>query len=423
MTELLVLIGEKIISLFVGVIITIAGVFSINTDMSSTRIVYTPDISLKEQKRTALFGESFTMQATSTEPKNGVLKSNTDGLAPEVEKDEKGSIGTEESVYADSFSTIIKKTQELVADTSRTMRDISAYNEAPLIDADKLNTLIRPAVVNLYCTARANGDMEPISGSGVLIDSRGIILTNAHVAQYFLLDTDGNGIVSCVVRVAGSYSKVYRAQPLYISSEWIRENTGVITGQKDGGTGENDYGFLIITGPVSDAESRPDAFVSILPELSEHEIQKDSYALLASYPAELLGGVSVNRDLSLLSSIGEITGFLTFNGVPSENLDAIEVSGNILSQRGSSGGALISLRTGKLIGIISVSSKGDTTESRILRAITPSHINRALALEAGVGLPSVISGDIFEASGVFLSGTGKELREILLDAIFGGSGI
>ena len=28
---------------------------------------------------------------------------------------------------------------------------------------------------------------NPISGSGVIVDSRGVVLTNAHVGQFFLL--------------------------------------------------------------------------------------------------------------------------------------------------------------------------------------------------------------------------------------------
>src|SRR3989344_1157804 len=51
---------------------------------------------------------------------------------------------------------------------------------------DVINERARPTLVNILCGARS-GTFRPISASGVIIDPRGVILTNAHVAQYFLL--------------------------------------------------------------------------------------------------------------------------------------------------------------------------------------------------------------------------------------------
>src|ERR1700733_7735385 len=57
----------------------------------------------------------------------------------------------------------------------------------PSLSSTELNTQTRAALVNIECTTIAGGTFEPISGSGVVIDSDGVILTNAHVAQFFLL--------------------------------------------------------------------------------------------------------------------------------------------------------------------------------------------------------------------------------------------
>ena len=49
-----------------------------------------------------------------------------------------------------------------------------------------LNEKSRSALVNILCEATA--PLRSTSGSGVIIDSRGVILTNAHIAQLFLFE-------------------------------------------------------------------------------------------------------------------------------------------------------------------------------------------------------------------------------------------
>ena len=42
---------------------------------------------------------------------------------------------------------------------------------------------LHDATVNLYCRLKAGKKIWSASGSGVFVDARGVILTNAHVAQ------------------------------------------------------------------------------------------------------------------------------------------------------------------------------------------------------------------------------------------------
>ena len=57
------------------------------------------------------------------------------------------------------------------------------YSYAP-VPFESIDAITRPALVNILCRPRGAGPIaSPISGSGVIIDPRGVILTNAHVAQ------------------------------------------------------------------------------------------------------------------------------------------------------------------------------------------------------------------------------------------------
>lgn len=405
-------IFSKTISLLTGIVITIAGVFHISPAEKRNESPETPNYS-KEMlisERVELF--PYAAPAVTTE--------NEEISQPEEENLETGATPVQGIAPEKTTDELLVETKHLIAELISRINRTDTVSE-PLFNPDELNQLIRPAVVNIFCTARASAAVEPISGSGVLVDSRGIVLTNAHVAQYFLLDNGDSGLVSCVVRSAGAHSTAYYAKLLYISPRWVNQNIGIITGKETSGTGEHDYAFLILTEPLDKNLVRPEEFPAVLQELSAQETEKEIYVLLASYPAELLGGINVNRELSLLSSVGEITDFLTFDQVPSGNLDAVEVEGNILSQRGSSGGALVSLRTGRLIGIISVSSDGETTGARILRAITPHHISRSLMEETEEDIPTLFSGNVFEKTDQFEEKIGSNLRKNLLDEIYGGN--
>ena len=53
----------------------------------------------------------------------------------------------------------------------------------PVFSSEELNLKARRALVNILCTTKRGGLFSPISGSGVFIDPRGVILTNAHVGQ------------------------------------------------------------------------------------------------------------------------------------------------------------------------------------------------------------------------------------------------
>jgi len=243
-------------------------------------------------------------------------------------------------------------------------------------------------LVNILCTTKAGGSFEPISGSGVIIDTRGVILTNAHVGQFFLLANYGSpGNVQCVVRTGSPATPAYTAELLYLPPPWVEANSSQIISQEAMGTGENDYSFLLITGPVSSGTPYPASFPALVMNTSDPSINTNVF--LAAYPAGFLGGTTIQMDLYASSALSMVQTLYTFEN-PS-NVDLISLGGTVVAQSGSSGGAVINAGTGSLIGIITTETQGTTTASRDLNAITIAHINRSLTALGQDGIAGLLS--------------------------------
>ena len=111
-----------------------------------------------------------------------------------------------------------------------------------------LNTLARGSLVNILClTQGAHHIITPISGSGVVVDDRGVILTNAHIAQFYLFeDFPTEDFITCEIRTGSPAQSSYKAELLYISPPWISDNAKTIVSENPMGTGEHDFAFLVI---------------------------------------------------------------------------------------------------------------------------------------------------------------------------------
>ncbi|HEY0221138.1 MAG TPA: hypothetical protein VGC58_02855, partial [Candidatus Paceibacterota bacterium] len=90
------------------------------------------------------------------------------------------------------------------------------------------------------------------------------------------------------------------------------------------------------------------------------------------------------------------------------------VPGTVVSQRGSSGGAVVDKYI-SLLGVISTSSEGNSTDKRDLRAITLAHINRSLQKELGINLTTLLSQDPESFAKTFASTTLPALSKIITD--------
>lgn len=284
----------------------------------------------------------------------------------------------------------------------------------PAKEPEAVNVAARAALVNILCTTKAGGSFNPISGSGVIIDSRGIILTNAHVAQYFLLrDYLVPGNIECVIRIGSPAQPRYHAELLYLPPAWVAANASQITAQQATGTGEHDYAFLRITGTTNPSGTLPATFPRLdmraaLPGLGEP-------MLLAAYPAGFLSGELISTNLYASSAFTHVTQLLYFNDASS--IDLFSIGGTVVTQSGSSGGAAVRTHDASLAGIIVTATVGQSTATRDLRALTLAYIERSLAQSGKGGITTMLSGDLAAKAADFNTNTAPGLRAQLEAAL------
>lgn len=250
-----------------------------------------------------------------------------------------------------------------------------------------LDVEARSALVNIFCES-GEERLPSTSGSGILVDSRGIILTNAHVAQYFLLDARPDVSLSCVIRAGAPAKPRFDAELLYIPKRWIDKHGGDIALEHTTGTGEDDYAFLLITKSL-DGAPLPAQFPHIPFDHREAIAFTGDTVLVAAYPAEFISGQAAKSSLypaTVATLVGDLRTF-------TEHLiDVISLGGIFVAQGGSSGGGAIN-EWGRLVGIISTTSDGGTTAERDLRAVTLSHIDRSINAYTGMGILDFLAQD------------------------------
>lgn len=282
------------------------------------------------------------------------------------------------------------------------------------IDFASINQLARASLVNIICASRFGGSFEPLSGSGVIIDPRGIILTNSHIAQYLLLENYRvDSFLKCIARNGSPAVPKYTLKLLYISERWANDNYKQITSSAATSTGENDFALLQIVGRTDPDLKLDESFPSIAIEEKQDKFQAGNSALIAGYPAGFLSGISIQRELYAASSIITIGQRYTFSGV---TVDAFSLGGSPVAQRGSSGGAVVNSE-GKLIGIIVTSTNAPTTAGRDLDAISISHISRGLQSEIGLSLNSLLASNLEISLKEFNDKTLPAIRKLFVDEI------
>lgn len=273
-----------------------------------------------------------------------------------------------------------------------------------------LNTEARETLANIICSPQG-GSMDPISGSGVLIDPRGVILTNSHVAQFVLLASSKEVNLSCVARTGSPARGSWTVDILYMPAAWIDQHAQDIKKTRPLGTGEHDYTFLVITGS-KDGASVPSSFPFLTLETRSIHVPGDT-VFLAAYPAEFSGSSEIQNVLYASTTVTTIKQLMTFS---KSTIDVIAIGGVVLAQSGSSGGSALNA-WGRLIGLISTTSGGDTTAERNLRAISIPYINRALLSSNGTSIEELVSGDVRAKAAVFMQEKAPALAGKIIEYI------
>jgi hypothetical protein len=270
------------------------------------------------------------------------------------------------------------------------------------------------ALVNIFCTFTSPTTIRTTTGTGFFVHSAGVIMTNAHVAQYLLLgSTDALGKAECVVRQGTPATAKYTAELLYIPPTWIQENAKQISQSAPTGTGERDYALLYVSG-TADGSVLPENFpaLAIDTDLIPRSI-KGRPVVAAGYPATDLIRNGGNAPLYSVQATTSVSELYTFG---SNYADVFSIRGSQVGAEGSSGGPVVN-EEGNVIGMI-VTRGDDTTDGAgSLRAITLSHIHRTILEETGFSLERNISGDLALRSDLFTSTLAPFLTSLLTQQV------
>ncbi len=240
------------------------------------------------------------------------------------------------------------------------------------------------SLVNIVCVSNTKG-IPSISGTGVIIDSRGVILTAAHVAQLFLLqDYLGTDKVQCLIRTGSPARRAYLAEPIFVSPSWVHANPSTLTTASPTGNGQNDVALLGITGTAT-STPLPSSFPAI-PLGPSQPLAQESVAI-GSYGAQYLSGNDLNYSLYPILVFGSIANRYTYS---SGSADLFSIQGSAASQEGSSGGGVAN-PSGQLIGTITTSSIGGSVQERTLNAVSAGHIRDTYQADMGANLDNALS--------------------------------
>lgn len=285
----------------------------------------------------------------------------------------------------------------------------ASYQSAQIMSGVEATTkspwTVEDALVNIYCTYTTDTHKRTTTGSGFFIDKAGVILTNAHVAQFLLLEAvSTTGTTECIIRNGNPAEPRYEAELLYISPAWIQKHAHLIDSEQPRGTGERDYALLFVTKGLDNAPM-PGQFPYLDVDTSLlHNTLIGDPILVGGYPAgDTLGGA-----LYLDTATTTITDMFTF---VSNYADVISIGNSAVGEHGVSGGPVLNAE-GNVIGL--VTTKGSEEEgTHTLRALTLSYIDRTIIEESTFTLKETISGQLAFRAELFTSTIAPFLSRIL----------
>lgn len=300
-----------------------------------------------------------------------------------------GTQSTPLAKLASSYETIPRILLENAAYQSGT---VSQSNTAQTYVTDPIE-----ALVNIFCTYTTDTYTRTTTGTGFFINADGIILTNAHVAQFLLLETV-EGSTDCIIRTGDPAQPTYKADLLYIPPAWIEKHAALIDDPNPSGTGERDYALLYITAGLNN-KPMPRSFPALSIRTDLVPISAIGWpAQAAGYPAEELFKAG-NMDVALapVKVRTRIVELMTFG---SNYADLMTIEGSPVGEQGSSGGPVLN-SAGETIGIISTRGDDELFGKGSLRALTLSYVDRTIQEETGFPLASYLGSNLPYRSKLF----------------------
>ena len=284
-------------------------------------------------------------------------------------------------------------------------------------EGKNLEESIKDALVNIYCQYKTDKYIRTTTGTGFFINQKGVILTNAHVAQFLLLEETNEGTlhdVDCVIRSGDPATPEYKAELLYISPTWIFENSKVITEESPHGTGERDYALLYISKSIN-TTPLPARFPSIAFDTTLlSRANERALVITAGYPAEALLRNGADAKLTPIVASTTIGSLYTFG---SNYADIFSIGESPVGEQGASGGPIVIPSDREVIGLIVTKGDAATEGERSLRAITLSYIDRTIIEETGFSLIQNMQGDVAHRGNIFKSAMVPFLSGILKEEL------
>lgn len=267
----------------------------------------------------------------------------------------------------------------------------AAYQQASLIEATDETTgnyanSLTDALVNIYCTFTTATHIRTITGTGFFVANTGVILTNAHVAQFLLLDGLEEGTTtSCSVRTGQDLEPTYAVDLLYVPPSWIRKHASLIDDPNPRGSGERDFALLYVTRMLAgDHETINTPYLPVDTDLLSADA-RDRVVTIGGYPTS--AGSAEPEQRHATTTIADL---FTFT---SSYADIMYLRGSGIGEHGISGGPVVDPE-GNVIGLISTKGNDAKLGAGSLHAITLSYIDRTIEEETGFGFIQSTKGDL-----------------------------
>ncbi|MBI4079669.1 trypsin-like peptidase domain-containing protein [Candidatus Kaiserbacteria bacterium] len=238
---------------------------------------------------------------------------------------------------------------------------------------------VEKATVNLFCRIKTGGKTYIVTGSGVFIHKSGVILSNAHVAQYFLLQSAKPRKARCSIRTGSPARDRYFADVIYIAADWAEASIESAAQDKPKRL-KSDFALLRVTGVKSG--DMPESFPAIPLDFGLPLLQEGETVAIEGYPSEGSSATAIQRKLDRIVATSTITSILAFT---QPYHDLLSIAPSLVSAGGVSGGPVLR-SSGGLIGLATAVAEREKIQERSLRAITLGYIDRTLRIYTGKSL-------------------------------------